>query len=99
MAPPTAEVDHKLVDLARKLGAKIITNDFNLNKVATVQGFAVLNVNQLAQGLEARSPAGRIHACVHYSRRKEASQGVGYLDDGTMVVVDGRAVLSTRISR
>ena len=46
------EVDHKLVDLARQLGAKIVTNDFNLNKVATVQGLAVLNVNQLANALK-----------------------------------------------
>ena len=83
------EVDHKLVDLARKLGAKIITNDFNLNKVATVQGFAVLNVNQLAQALKPVVLPGESMRVFIIREGKEASQGVGYLDDGTMVVVDG----------
>ena len=83
------EVDHKLVDLARKLGAKIITNDFNLNKVATVQGFAVLNVNQLAQALKPVVLPGESMRVFILREGKEASQGVGYLDDGTMVVVDG----------
>jgi len=50
--PQAGDVDHKLVELARRMGAKIVTNDFNLNKVATVQGFSVLNVNQLAQALK-----------------------------------------------
>jgi uncharacterized protein YacL len=83
------EVDHKLVDLAGKLGAKIITNDFNLNKVATVQGFAVLNVNQLAQALKPAVLPGEPMRVFIIREGKEASQGVGYLDDGTMVVVDG----------
>jgi uncharacterized protein YacL len=83
------EVDHKLVDLARELGAKIITNDFNLNKVATVQGFAVLNVNQLAQALKPVVLPGESMRVFIIREGKEASQGVGHLDDGTMVVVDG----------
>src|SRR5258707_11000248 len=76
------EVDHKLVDLARKLGAKIITNDFNLNKVATVQGLAVLNVNRLAQGLKPAVLPGEPMRVFILREGKEASQGVAYLDDG-----------------
>jgi uncharacterized protein YacL len=83
------EVDHKLVDLARKRSAKIITNDFNLNKVATVQGLGVLNVNQLAQALKPAVLPGEPMRVFILREGKEASQGVAYLDDGTMVVVDG----------
>jgi uncharacterized protein YacL len=85
----SGEVDHKLVELARRMGAKLVTNDFNLNKVATVQGLAVLNVNQLANALKPVVLPGE-SMCVFVLREgKEANQGVAYLDDGTMVVVDG----------
>ncbi len=83
------DVDHKLVELARRLGAKIVTNDFNLNKVATVQGLTVLNVNQLANALKPAVLPGEAMRVLILKEGKEANQGVAYLDDGTMVVVDG----------
>ena len=83
------EVDHKLVELARQTGAKIVTNDFNLNKVATVQGLSVLNVNRLANALKPVVLPGEPMRVFILREGKEANQGVAYLDDGTMVVVDG----------
>jgi uncharacterized protein YacL len=83
------DVDHKLVELARRLGAKIVTNDFNLNKVATVQGLAILNVNQLANALKPVVLPGEPMRVLILREGKEPNQGVAYLDDGTMVVVDG----------
>jgi uncharacterized protein YacL len=83
------DVDHKLVELARRVGAKIITNDFNLNKVATVQGLSVLNVNQLANALKPVVLPGEPMRVLILREGKEPNQGVAYLDDGTMVVVDG----------
>lgn len=89
-APSQADdVDHKLVELARRVGAKIVTNDFNLNKVATVQGLAVLNVNQLANALRPVVLPGEPMRVLILREGKEPNQGVAYLDDGTMVVVDG----------
>jgi uncharacterized protein YacL len=87
--PPAGDVDHKLVELARRIGAKIVTNDFNLNKVATLQGFSVLNVNQLAQALKPAVLPGEPMRVLILREGKEPNQGVAYLDDGTMVVVDG----------
>lgn len=83
------DVDHRLVELARRLGAKIVTNDFNLNKVATVQGLAVLNVNQLANALKPVVLPGEPMRVLILREGKEPNQGVAFLDDGTMVVVDG----------
>lgn len=83
------DVDHKLIELGRRLGAKIVTNDFNLNKVATVQGLAVLNVNQLANALKPVVLPGEPMRVLILREGKEPNQGVAYLDDGTMVVVDG----------
>jgi uncharacterized protein YacL len=83
------DVDRKLVELARSMGAKIVTNDFNLNKVATVQGLSVLNVNQLANALKPVVLPGEPMRVFILREGKEAGQGVAYLDDGTMVVVDG----------
>jgi uncharacterized protein YacL len=83
------DVDRKLVELARKTGAKIITNDFNLNKVASVQGISVLNVNQLANALRPAVLPGESMRVFILREGKEANQGVAYLEDGTMVVVDG----------
>jgi len=87
--PDVQEVDAKLVRLANLLHGKIITNDFNLNKVAQFQGIQVLNVNELANNLKpVFLPEERFE--VRVTRRgKEPGQGVGYLDDGTMVVVEG----------
>jgi uncharacterized protein YacL len=84
-----ADVDHKLIELARHTGAKIVTNDFNLNKVATVQGLSVLNVNQLANALKPVVLPGEQMRVFILREGKEANQGVAYLDDGTMVVIDG----------
>ena len=88
-ASAAGEVDHKLIELARRTGAKIVTNDFNLNKVATVQGLSVLNVNQLANALKPVVLPGEPMRVFILREGKEANQGVAYLDDGTMVVVDG----------
>jgi uncharacterized protein YacL len=85
----TSDVDHKLIELARSTGAKIITNDYNLNKVATVQGLSVLNVNQLANALKPAVLPGESMRVMILREGKEATQGVAYLNDGTMVVVDG----------
>jgi uncharacterized protein YacL len=82
-------VDHKLVEMALRIGAKIVTNDFNLNKVATVQGIAVLNVNLLANALKPVVLPGETLRVLIQRDGKEPGQGISYLDDGTMVVVDG----------
>jgi len=83
------EVDAKLVRLAVKYTAKILTNDFNLNKVAQIEGVSVLNINDLANALKPSVlPDEQMHVKI-IKEGKEANQGVGYLDDGTMIVVDG----------
>jgi uncharacterized protein YacL len=86
--PKIKEVDSKLVALARLLGAKIITNDFNLNKVAELQGVTVLNLNELANAVKPVVLPGERMNIFIAKEGKESNQGVGYLDDGTMVVVD-----------
>ena len=86
--PKIKEVDSKLVALAKKMNGKIITNDFNLNKVAELQGIKVLNVNELANALKPVVLPGEIVAVKIIKEGKEPGQGVAYLDDGTMVVVD-----------
>ena len=86
--PKIKEVDAKLVALAKLLNAKIITNDFNLNKVAELQGVRVLNLNELANALKPVVLPGEKMNIFIAKEGKEHSQGVGYLDDGTMVVVD-----------
>ncbi len=83
------EVDRKLVDLALRLRAKIVTNDFNLNKVASVQGISVLNVNLLANAVRPAFLPGEGMRVFILREGKEVNQGVAYLEDGTMVVVDG----------
>jgi len=86
--PHLKEVDLKLIELARQLDAKIVTNDFNLNKVAQVRGVPVLNINDLANSLRPVVLPGEKMRIVVMKEGKEFDQGVGYLDDGTMVVVD-----------
>jgi uncharacterized protein YacL len=83
-----ADVDMKLIELAKRYDAKIITNDFNLNKVATLQGIDILNVNQLANALKPVVLPGETMRVFILREGKEYNQGVAYLDDGTMVVVD-----------
>jgi len=84
-----AEVDLKLIELAKRYNAKIITNDFNLNKVASLQGIEILNVNQLANALKPVVLPGEVMRVFILREGKEYNQGIAYLDDGTMVVVDG----------
>lgn len=83
------EVDAKLVKLAKKLGGKIVTNDYNLNKVAELQGVPVLNINELANAVKPVVLPGEEMLVTIIKEGKEADQGVAYLDDGTMIVVEG----------
>jgi uncharacterized protein YacL len=89
-------VDQKLVELARNFGAKIVTNDFNLNKVSRVQGIPVLNINELANALKPAVLPGESMRVLILREGKEPTQGVAFLDDGTMVVVDGARRLINR---
>lgn len=95
--PQIPEVDMKLIELAKRYDAKIVTNDYNLNKVATLQGLDVLNVNQLANALKPVVLPGEAMRVFVLREGKEYNQGVAYLDDGTMVVIDGgrRAINKT----
>lgn len=86
--PHIKEVDAKLVELGKKLGAKILTNDLNLNKVAELQGVHVLNINDLSNALKPVVLPGETIRVFVLKEGKETGQGVAYLDDGTMVVVD-----------
>ena len=86
--PAVREVDLKLIELAKLYEGKIITNDFNLNKVAQLQGVAVLNINELANSLKPIVLPGETMRVFILKEGKEYNQGVAYLDDGTMVVVD-----------
>ena len=86
--PHLKEVDQKLIELARELSAKIVTNDFNLNKLAQLQGVRVVNINELANALKPVVLPGEIMQVFILKEGKEYNQGVAYLDDGTMVVVD-----------
>jgi uncharacterized protein YacL len=96
--PAVREVDLKLLELAKKWEAKVVTNDFNLNKVAHLHHVEVLNINDLANALKPVVLPGEKMTVLILKEGKEFNQGVGYLDDGTMVVVDharkliGRAV-------
>src|SRR6204780_1688069 len=82
------DVDLKLIELAKRYDGKILTNDYNLNKVASLQGIEILNVNQLANALKPVGLAGETMRVFILREGKEYNQGVAYLDDGTMVVVD-----------
>jgi hypothetical protein len=86
--PAIKEVDLKLLELAKKWDAKVVTNDFNLNKVAQLHRVEVLNVNDLANALKPVVLPGEKMNILILKEGKEFNQGVGYLDDGTMVVVD-----------
>jgi uncharacterized protein YacL len=86
--PEVREVDLKLIELARSLQGKIVTNDFNLNKVAQLRGVEVLNINELANALKPVVLPGEFMKVFILKEGKEYNQGVAYLDDGTMVVVD-----------
>ncbi len=92
--PEVQEVDAKLVKLAKLLAGKILTVDFNLNRVATIQGVKVLNINELANALKPVVFPGEVMHVKVIKEGKEHNQGVAYLDDGTMVVVEeGRRLI------
>jgi len=87
--PEVAEVDAKLMAYARDHDAAILTNDYNLNRVADLQGIRVLNINELANAVKSVLHPGEEMSVRIIQEGKEAGQGVGYLDDGTMIVVEG----------
>ena len=91
--PELTEVDAKLIKLAKVLGGKILTNDYNLNKIAELQGVTVLNINDLANALKPVVLPGELLNVRITKEGKEYNQGVAYLDDGTMVVVDNARYL------
>lgn len=98
-APNVREVDGKLVALAKQLNCAIVTNDYNLNHVAQLQGVTVLNINELANAVKAIFLPGESLSVKIIQEGKEIGQGVGYLDDGTMVVVDdGRRYLNSTLT-
>ena len=87
--PEIAEVDIKLLKLAQKLNGKVVTNDYNLNKVAEFQGVPVLNINELANAIKPVVLPGEEMTLTVVKDGKESGQGVAYLDNGTMIVVEG----------
>jgi uncharacterized protein YacL len=96
--PEVREVDLKLIEMGRTLQGKIVTNDFNLNKVAQLRGVEVLNINELANALKPVVLPGEFMKVFILKEGKEYNQGVAYLDDGTMVVVDNaRRMISRNI--
>ena len=84
-----AEVDSKLLKLAQVINGKVVTNDYNLNKVAQFQGVEVLNINELANAVKPVAIPGEEMIAQVVKEGKESNQGIAYLDDGTMIVVDG----------
>lgn len=96
--PQAAGVDRKLIQLAKELGAVILTTDFNLNKVAKVEGVQVLNINELANAMKPRFIPGEELEVEVIDRGEEIGQGIGYMDDGTMVVIEnGRRFIGKKI--
>lgn len=96
--PSFHAVDRKLIQLAKDLNCKILTTDFNLNKVATVEGISVLNINEVSNALKPRFIQGDEFEVEIVSQGEESDQGIGYLDDGTMVVVEhGKSYIGEKI--
>lgn len=96
--PNVGAVDSKLIKLAQAIGAVIMTNDYNLNKVAELQGVKVLNINELSNALKPVVLPGEELTVTVVKEGKEANQGVAYLDDGTMVVIEhGRSFINNEI--
>jgi uncharacterized protein YacL len=92
-------VDDKLVVLARQLRCPILTNDYNLNRVAELQGVTVLNINELANAVKSVLLPGEIMSVRVIQEGRESGQGVSYMDDGTMVVVEnGREYMDKEIT-
>ena len=86
--PEIQDVDSKLIELAKHQDAKVVTNDFNLSKIAKLQGVQILNINELANAMKPVVLPGESIRVFILKEGKEKDQGVAYLDDGTMVVVD-----------
>jgi len=96
--PEIKETDAKLIKLGKDLGAKILTVDYNLNKVASLEGVIVLNINDLANALKPIFLPGECFTIFILKEGKDHNQGIGYLDDGTMVVVeDGRKFIGKKV--
>ena len=96
--PEVPDVDGKVVRLAKDMGAKVVTTDFNLNKIASLEGVVCLNVNDLGTALKAVVLPGEAMPIFVMKEGKERDQGIGYLDDGTMVVIeDGRRFIGKRV--
>lgn len=94
----TNKVDEKLVIIAKEIGAKIITNDYNLNKIAEIQGIDVLNINDLSNAIKPTLLPGEKINIKIVKEGKEKDQGIAYLNDGTMIVVDGaRKMINKKI--
>jgi uncharacterized protein YacL len=94
----TRQVDQKLIELARQLSCPIVTNDYNLNRVAGLQGITVLNINELSNAVKAVVLPGETMPIRVIQEGKEIGQGIGYLEDGTMVVVEnGRRYMDNEI--
>ena len=97
--PHISEVDSKLIQLAKDLNAKIITNDYNLNKVAKLENVEVLNINELASALRPVILPNEVIKVRIVKEGKEPNQGVAYLEDGTMVVVnEGKHFMGEEVS-
>ena len=93
------KVDECLVVLAKALGARVVTNDYNLNKIAQLQGVEVINLNELANSLKSVALPGEYMTTRVVKAGDQAGQGVGYLEDGTMVVVEqGRSLIGQEVT-
>jgi uncharacterized protein YacL len=93
------EVDDKLIALAKRLKCPVLTNDYNLNRVAEIQGVTVLNVNELANAVRLVFLPGETMRIEIIQEGKELGQGLGYLDDGTMIVVEeGRRYIGQTVN-
>jgi uncharacterized protein YacL len=93
------KVDERLVMFAKVLGARVVTNDFNLNKIAQLQGVDVINLNEVANALKSVALPGEILNVRLVKAGDQIGQGVGYLDDGTMVVVEqGRSAIGQEVA-
>jgi uncharacterized protein YacL len=93
------KVDERLVVLAKTLGARVVTNDYNLNKIAQLQGVEVINLNELSNALKSVALPGEVMAVKLVKPGDQIGQGVGYLEDGTMVVVEqGRSQIGQEVA-
>jgi uncharacterized protein YacL len=93
------KVDERLVVLAKALGARVVTNDYNLNKIAQLQGVDVINLNELANALKTVALPGEVMTVRLVKQGDQFGQGVGYLPDGTMVVVEqGRSQVGQEVN-